>query len=177
MLLAINWHCWQARKNSRMRMKVQSLVDLNKRACMRRHWIFIRMREFFPPVNSASWWKAAFEWSSVLSSDFHCKQNDGFRGVPIHPGLITSDYGVQEVGVTVCGVQHVLGVRVRPGNQIVFRIHVLKKIKFVVYSSQGSQTGQLDPIVLMRLGGPRSRPNPHLKFVEEPVIEPATHDQ
>ena len=27
---------------------------------------------------------------------------------------VTSDYGVHEVGVTVCGVQHVLGVRVRP---------------------------------------------------------------
>ena len=31
------------------------------------------------------------------------------------------------------------------------------------------------PIVLTRLGGPRSRPNPHfLKFVEVPVFEPAT---
>ena len=30
------------------------------------------------------------------------------------------------------------------------------------------------PIVLTRLGGPRSRPNPHLKFVEVPGIEPAT---
>ena len=39
--------------------------------------------------------------------------------VPIHPRLITSDYGVHEVGVTVCGVQHVLGLRVQPGNQIV----------------------------------------------------------
>ena len=29
-------------------------------------------------------------------------------------------------------------------------------------------------IVLTRLGGPRSRPNPHLKFVEVPGIEPAT---
>ena len=29
------------------------------------------------------------------------------------------------------------------------------------------------PIVLVRLGGPRS-PNPHLKFVEVPGIEPAT---
>ena len=26
------------------------------------------------------------------------------------------------------------------------------------------------PIVLTRLSGPRSRPNPHLKFVEVPVI-------
>ena len=30
------------------------------------------------------------------------------------PGLVTSDYGVQEVGVTLTGVHHVLGVRVRP---------------------------------------------------------------
>ena len=30
------------------------------------------------------------------------------------------------------------------------------------------------PIVLTRLGGPRSRPNPNLKFVEVPGIEPAT---
>ena len=38
----------------------------------------------------------------------------GFRVVAVHPGLVTSDYDVHEVGVTVCGVQHVLGVRVRP---------------------------------------------------------------
>ena len=30
------------------------------------------------------------------------------------------------------------------------------------------------PIALMRLGGPRSRPYPYLKFVEVPEIEPAT---
>ena len=30
------------------------------------------------------------------------------------------------------------------------------------------------PIVLTRLGGPRSRPNPQLKFVEVPGIEPKT---
>ena len=30
------------------------------------------------------------------------------------------------------------------------------------------------PIVLTRLGGPRSTSNPHLKFVEVPGIEPAT---
>jgi hypothetical protein len=46
----------------------------------------------------------------VLSSDFHCKENDGtidFRVVPVHPRLVTNDYGVHEVGVTVCGVEHV----------------------------------------------------------------------
>ena len=53
----------------------------------------------------------------MLSSDFHCKKNDGFRVVPIHPELVTNDYGVHEVGVTVCGVQPILGVRVRPGTR------------------------------------------------------------
>ena len=43
----------------------------------------------------------------------------GFRVEPVDPRLVTSDYDVHEVGVTVCGVQHVLSVRVRPGNQIV----------------------------------------------------------
>ena len=42
----------------------------------------------------------------------------GFRVVPVHTGLVTSD-GVHEVGVIACGVQHVLGVQVQPGNQIV----------------------------------------------------------
>ena len=37
----------------------------------------------------------------MLTSDFNCKENDGFRVVPIHPGLVTRDYGVHEVGVTV----------------------------------------------------------------------------
>ena len=52
----------------------------------------------------------------MLSSDFHCNENYGFWVVPVHPGLVTSDYGVHEVVVTVCGVQHFLGVRVRPGT-------------------------------------------------------------
>ena len=46
----------------------------------------------------------------------------GFRVVPIHPGVVTSDYGVHKVGVTICGVQHVLGVWVRPRNQIVLSL-------------------------------------------------------
>ena len=37
----------------------------------------------------------------MLSSDFHCKENDGFRVVPVHPELVTSDYGVHEVEVTL----------------------------------------------------------------------------
>jgi len=43
----------------------------------------------------------------------------GFWVILVHPGLITNDYGVHEVGVTVCGVQHVLGVWVRSGNKII----------------------------------------------------------
>ena len=39
--------------------------------------------------------------------------------------------------------------------------------------SATSQSGSY-LIVLTRLGEPRSRPNPHLKFVEVPGIEPAT---
>ena len=46
----------------------------------------------------------------MLSSDFHCKENDSFRVVPARPELVTSDYSVHEVGVTVCGVHHVLWV-------------------------------------------------------------------
>jgi hypothetical protein len=58
----------------------------------------------------------------VLLSDFHCKENDGTIWIPgqtCNPGLVTSDYGVPEVWVTMCGVLHVLDVWVRPGNQIV----------------------------------------------------------
>jgi hypothetical protein len=35
---------------------------------MRQPWIVIRMCEIFPPVNSVSWWQAAFEWGSVQCS-------------------------------------------------------------------------------------------------------------
>ena len=33
----------------------------------------------------------------------------GFQVVLLYQGLVTSDYGIHEVGVTVCGVQYVLG--------------------------------------------------------------------
>ena len=33
------------------------------------------------------------------------------------------------------------------------------------------------PIVLTKLGGPRSRPNPHSKFMEVPGIEPAQYSE
>jgi hypothetical protein len=51
----------------------------------------------------------------------------GLWVIPLHPGLITSDYGVHEVRVTVCGVRHVLGVRIRPGNQIVLLYSLQRK--------------------------------------------------
>ena len=41
----------------------------------------------------------------------------GFWVVSIHPGLVTSNYGVHGVGVTVCRVQHVLDVWIWPRNQ------------------------------------------------------------
>ena len=37
----------------------------------------------------------------MLSLDFYSKENNGFRVVPVHPGLVTSIFGVHEVGVTV----------------------------------------------------------------------------
>jgi hypothetical protein len=58
----------------------------------------------------------------VLLSDFHCKENDkrfGIRVVPVDPGLVISDYGVHEVGITVCAVQHILGIWLYFRNQIV----------------------------------------------------------
>ena len=56
----------------------------------------------------------------MLSPDFRCKENDGtiwFPSVPVQPGIVTSDYDFHEVGVTVCGVQHVWSpvVPVQPG--------------------------------------------------------------
>jgi hypothetical protein len=35
----------------------------------------------------------------VLLLDFYCKENDRFPVVPINLGLLTSDYGVHEVGL------------------------------------------------------------------------------
>ena len=53
----------------------------------------------------------------MLSSDFHCKKNDGYRVVPVHPGLVTSDYGVHESGsLFVESSMSCLGVRVRPAT-------------------------------------------------------------
>ena len=41
----------------------------------------------------------------------------GYKVIPVHPGLVISDYGFHEV--SVCGFQHVLDGRVRPWHQIV----------------------------------------------------------
>ena len=43
----------------------------------------------------------------------------GLRVVLEQSGLVTSDYDVAEVGVTACGAQDIMGVRVRPEKQIV----------------------------------------------------------
>ena len=49
---------------------------------------------------------------------------------------------------------------------------VYQLLTFLIRSST-SQSSRYQ-IVLTMLGGPRSRPNPVLKFVEVPVIEPTT---
>ena len=89
----------------------ESLVDFNEarlhEATLNLHmhaWIF------FLTVNSISWWQAAFEWSSQCSRIFIVRKITDSGSCP-------RDYGVHEVGVTVCGVQHVLGVQVRPGTR------------------------------------------------------------
>ena len=61
------------------------------------------MREFFPrlPITSVD---VKQDLSEVVLSalvGFHCMENDGFRVVPVHSGLVTSDYGVHEVGVSI----------------------------------------------------------------------------
>ena len=35
---------------------------------MRRPWTFIRIREFFPPINIVSWWHETFQWRSAWCS-------------------------------------------------------------------------------------------------------------
>ena len=49
----------------------------------------------------------------------NCNENYGFQVVPVHPGCVSSDNGVHELGITIYSDHHALGVRVRPGNQIV----------------------------------------------------------
>ena len=47
------------------------------RAYMRRPWTYIRIRDFFPSVNSVSWQQGNI---LVLSSDFHGKENNATTG-------------------------------------------------------------------------------------------------
>ena len=64
---------------------------------------------FFPPINSISWWQAAFEWgSSVLSLDFHytsrvctTESNNHQRLLQECPPLSVWWLSVQEAGVVV----------------------------------------------------------------------------
>ena len=55
----------------------------------------------------------------MLSSEFHCKENDGFRIVPVHPGL-RRHAGFHKPGTRLHEHHNhwrrVLGVQVRPGN-------------------------------------------------------------
>ena len=57
---------------------------------------FTRMREFFPRFSIASvdgkQHLSGVRKCLVLSSDFHCKEYDGFRVVPVH----TIDYDVSQ---------------------------------------------------------------------------------
>ena len=61
--------------------------------------------------------------------------------------------------------EHVLMISIKLNIKI-------KSVAFLIRSASPQSISY--PIVLTRLGGPRSRPNPHLKFVEVPGIEPAT---
>ena len=62
----------------------------------------------------------------MLSSDFRCKENDGVRIVLVRPGLVTSDYGVHEVGVTLwspaCPVRLQYDVTFAPPSSVLARI-------------------------------------------------------
>ena len=82
------------------------------------------MREFFPPVNSVYWWQATYEWGSVhcFCRIFVVRQMTGFESYP-YPYTYTQDSSPVIVlfvkSGSLCGVQGVLGVWIRPGNEIV----------------------------------------------------------
>jgi hypothetical protein len=93
-----------------------------KCACIRRPWTFICMREFFSCLSIASvdgkQHLSEVVFSALIGFSLRkMVERFGFWVVSIHPGLFTSDYGIHEVGITLCGVQHVLGVR--PRNQVI----------------------------------------------------------
>ena len=80
-----------------------------KRACTRRPRTLICIREFFPVYQQRQLMASRFcvRQFLVLSSDFHCQENGEFRVVPVHSGLVASEYGVHDVGVTIGVVHHV----------------------------------------------------------------------
>ena len=67
-----------------------------KCTCKRQPWTFICMRGFFPAYQKYQY------LTEVVFNAIHV--------IPVHPRLVTSDYGDHEVCVTVCGIQHVLRV-------------------------------------------------------------------
>ena len=95
-------------------------MDFNESRLHEAPWTFIRMREFFPPVNSISWNQTAFEWGSVYCSRriFIVRKKTeifGFWVVPVHS---------RHAGLWPRLHEHndhwwrVLGVLIRAGNQI-----------------------------------------------------------
>ena len=75
---------------------------------------FMRIREFFPASRHRDS-RAASVWVTVYTQRAsHCyflgkwRLRLGFRVVPVNPRLITSGHNVQEFGVAIFGVQHVL---------------------------------------------------------------------
>ena len=64
-------------------------------------------------------------------------------------------------------------IAARRDNVISITLHQVYLMSTFLIRFTASQSSSY-PIVLTRLGGPLSRPNPHLKFVEVPGIEPTT---
>jgi hypothetical protein len=73
----------------------------------------------------------------VLSPDFHCKENEGFRVVPIHTELVTSNYGVHEVEVTVCGILGGINSEVRV-DKLLRQGIVVWRIRLIQDGGEGS---------------------------------------
>ena len=82
-----------------------------KRACMSQPRTLIRMREFFSRLSIVSvddkqhLSEVVFRCSRRIFIERRMKEKFGLRVIPVDPGLVTSGYGVHDVGVTVCGVQ------------------------------------------------------------------------
>ena len=88
-------------------------MDFNKAHLYEATLNLIRMCDFFPRLSIASVdGKHLSEVVFRFSSAFHCKEHEGLRVVPVHPGLVTTGYRVHKVGVTVFGIQYILGIRI-----------------------------------------------------------------